>query len=124
LLGVVEVSGLGSALDGMRVNDFLAGLSLRSEEQIAFPSELISDLHASKRVFFPQDILPPFGSLNADAGQLQVQPGAELTAAAWRVELSAPILPLDVFKGFVPSVYGNGVRNNDHDSSGDEDFLV
>jgi hypothetical protein len=29
-----------------------------------------------------------------------VKPGVELTAAAWRVELSGPIHPLDVLKGF------------------------
>jgi len=45
-------------------------------------------------------VLPPPGSLNADAGQIQVQPGVELTAAAWRVELSAPIHPLEILKGY------------------------
>jgi hypothetical protein len=105
LLGTVDVSGLGSALNGMKVNEFLSGLSNEPDEQVAFPSELISHVYAHRRVFYPETILPPFGSLNVEAGQLQVQPGAELTAAAWRIELSEPLLPLDIFKGFVPRSY-------------------
>jgi hypothetical protein len=105
LLGTVDVSGLGSALNGMKVEEFLSGLSTEPDEQVAFPSDLISHVHAHRRVFFPETFLPPFGSLNAEAGQLQVQPGAELTAAAWRIELSEPLLPLDIFKGFVPRSY-------------------
>jgi hypothetical protein len=112
LLGTVDVSGLGSALNGMKVEDFLSGLSTEPDEQVAFPSDLISHVHAHRRVFFPETFLPPFGSLNAEAGQLQVQPGAELTAAAWRIELSEPLLPLDIFKGFVPRSY-EGTQTED-----------
>jgi hypothetical protein len=41
--------------------------------------------------------------MNADTGQIQVQPGIELTAASWRVELSDPIHPLETLRAFIPS---------------------
>jgi len=100
LLAKVEVAGLGSALSGQSVEEFLSGLSIDSEDKIAFPADLISNKYPSHRLFEPTVILPPYGSLNAETGQLQVQPGVELTAAAWRVELSAPLEPLEILKGF------------------------
>jgi hypothetical protein len=101
VLALVEVNGLGSALSGMRVSEFLSGLSLPSEDPVAYPSDLISDKYPHKRVFYPAETLPPSGSMNADTGQIQVQPGIELTAASWRVELSDPIHPLDTLRAFV-----------------------
>lgn len=103
LLALVEVNGLGSALSGMRVSEFLSGLSLPSDDPVAYPSDLISDKYPHKRVFYPGDTLPPSGSMNADTGQIQVQPGIELTAASWRVELSDPIHPLETLRAFIPS---------------------
>jgi hypothetical protein len=100
LLALVEVNGLGSALSGMRVSEFLSGLSIPSPDPVAYPSDLISDKYPHKRVFFPEDTLPPAGSMNADTGQIQVQPGIELTAASWRVELSEAIHPLDALRAF------------------------
>ncbi len=103
LLALVEVNGLGSALSGMRVSEFLSGLSLPSDDPVAYPSDLISDKYPHKRVFYPADTLPPSGSMNADTGQIQVQPGIELTAASWRVELSEAIHPLETLRAFVPA---------------------
>lgn len=100
LLAEVEVTGLGSALSGQSVNDFLAGLSVESEEKVPFPPDLISDRYAARRMYHPEVTLPPYGSMNADIGQIQVQPGVELTAAAWRVEFSGPLHPFDVLRGF------------------------
>lgn len=100
LLAKVEVSGLGAALSGLSVEDFLAGLSLDSEDRVSFPPDLISDKYPNYRLFAPETVLPVPGTLNSQAGQIQVQPGVELTAAAWRVELSAPIEPLEILKGF------------------------
>ncbi len=100
LLATVEVSGLGAALSGLSVEDFLAGLSLESESHVSFPPDLISDKYPNYRLFAPELILPAPGTLNSESGQIQVQPGVELTAAAWRVELSAPIEPLEILKGF------------------------
>jgi hypothetical protein len=100
LLAEVEVTGLGSALSGQTVNNFLSGLSIESEEKVPFPPDLISNSYAARRSFFPEETLPPYGSMNADIGQIQVQPGVELTAAAWRVEFSGPLHPFDVLRGF------------------------
>ena len=91
---------MGAALSGQTVENFLAGLSRESEDKVAFPPDLVSDLHPNYRIFEPELILPPPGTLNSEAGQIQVQPGIELTAAAWRVELSAPLEPLEILRGF------------------------
>lgn len=104
LLASVEVSGLGAALSGQSVSDFLAGLSLESENRVLFPANLISDRHPNFRLFEPALILPLPGTFNNDSAQIQVQPGVELTAAAWRVELSAPLDPLDILRGFEDAV--------------------
>jgi hypothetical protein len=114
LLALVEVNGLGSALSGMRVSEFLSGLSLPSPDPVAYPSDLISDKYPHKRVFFPQDTLPPAGSMNADTGQIQVQPGIELTAASWRVELSEVIHPLETLRAFESR---KSSENNDDDET-------
>jgi hypothetical protein len=100
LLAKVEVSGLGSALSGLPVETFLAGLSQESQNKVAFPPDLIADEYPNLRIFEPDLVLPRPGVLNADAGQIQVQPGIELTAAAWRVELSAPIETPEILRGF------------------------
>ena len=100
LLAKVEVAGLGAALSGQSVESFLSGLSQATEDKVAFPPDLISDKHPNYRTFEPALVLPPPGTLNADAGQIQVQPGVELTAAAWRVELSEPLDPLEILRGF------------------------
>ena len=100
LLAKVEVAGLGAALSGQTVEDFLAGLSRESEDKVAFPPDLISDLHPNYRLFEPQLILPASGTMNSETGQIQVQPGIELTAAAWRVELSEALEPLEILRGF------------------------
>ena len=100
LLAKVEVSGLGSALSGQSVEEFLSGLSIESADKVAFPPDLISDKYPNYRLFEPALVLPPQGTLNAETGQIQVQPGVELTAAAWRVELSEPLEPLEILKGF------------------------
>lgn len=100
LLATVEVTGLGSALSGQSVEDFLTGLSADADGGVGFPADLIADAYPNHRLYGPELVLPVPGSLNAEAGQIQVQPGVELTAAAWRVELSAAIHPLEVLKGF------------------------
>lgn len=100
LLAKVEVAGLGAALGGQSVESFLAGLSQATEDKVAFPPDLISDKHPNYRTFEPALVLPPPGTLNAEAGQIQVEPGVELTAAAWRVELSTPLDPLEILRGF------------------------
>lgn len=100
LLATVEVSGLGAALSGLSVENFLSSLSLESEDQVSFPADLVSDKYPNYRLFAPELVLPAPGTLNSETGQIQVQPGVELTAAAWRVELSAPLEPLDILKGF------------------------
>ncbi len=100
LLAKVEVAGLGAALSGQTVEGFLAGLSQDSDVKVAFPPDLISDSHPNHRIFEPALILPAPGTFNADSGQIQVQPGVELTAAAWRVELSEALEPLEILRGF------------------------
>ena len=102
LLAAVEVTGLGSALSGQSVQQFLSGLSSHQDSGVSFPPDLIADSYPNHRLYGPELVLPAPGSLNADAGQIQVQPGVELTAAAWRVELSAPIHPLEILKGYKP----------------------
>lgn len=102
LLAAVEVTGHGAALNGLPVKEFLEGLSSRSEDAVLFPADLISNQFPSHRVFGPETILPEAGSLLVETAQIQVQPGVELTAAAWRVELSGPIHPLEVLCGFGP----------------------
>lgn len=100
LLGEVEVSGLGSALSGLPVREFLAGLAVPPPDPVNFPPNLISDVYSSQRIFGPEITLPPFGTTDADTGQIKVESGVELTAAAWRVELSGQIHPHEVLKGF------------------------
>jgi hypothetical protein len=100
LLANVEVTGLGAALSGQTVEEFLAGLSLQGDDMVAFPPSLISDEYPSYRLFSPELVLPLPGTLNAQSGQIQVEPGVELTAASWRVELSAPLNPLEILRGF------------------------
>lgn len=100
LLAKVEVTGLGSALSGQSVETFLSGLSADTEHKVAFPPDLIADEYPNLRIFEPQLVLPTPGSLNAESGQIQVEPGVELTAAAWRVELSGPIDPPEILRGF------------------------
>jgi len=75
-------------------------LSIESADKVAFPPDLISDKYPNYRLFEPALVLPPHGTLNAETGQIQVQPGVELTAAAWRVELSEPLEPLEILRGF------------------------
>jgi hypothetical protein len=100
LLAHVEVSGLGSALSGQKVVEFLSGLSVESQEKVAYPADLISHKYPGNRIFGPELTLPEPSNNDSEVGQIQVKPGVELTAAAWRVELSGPIYPLDVLKGF------------------------
>lgn len=100
LLAKVEVAGLGSALSGQSVEGFLSGLSSDTENVVAFPPDLIADEYPNLRIFEPQLVLPHPGSMNAESGQIQVEPGVELTAAAWRVELSGPIDPPEILRGF------------------------
>ena len=100
LLALVEVNGLGSALSGQKVVEFLSGLAVKSEEKVLYPADLISDKFPGNRIFGPELTLPEPSSYDSETGQIQVKPGVELTAAAWRVELSAPIHPLEILKGF------------------------
>ena len=102
LLATVEVSGLGSALNGLPVKDFLEGLASRTRATSDFPADLISIRYPEMRIYGPEKILPEVGELSIETARIQVQPGVELTAAAWRIELSGPINPMDVLKGFVP----------------------
>jgi hypothetical protein len=100
LLAQVEVNGLGSALSGQRVVEFLSGLSVSSGEKVAFPADLISNNYPNYRILVPELVLPEPSKIESDIGEIQVKPGVELTAAAWRVELSAPLHPLEILKGF------------------------
>ena len=100
LLAQVEVNGLGSALSGQRVVEFLSGLSVSSGEKVAFPADLISNHYPNYRILVPELVLPEPSKIESDIGEIQVKPGVELTAAAWRVELSAPLHPLEILKGF------------------------
>ena len=104
LLANVEVLGLGSALDGQTVSSFLEGLTNSTDDETQFPAELISDDYAGNRVYGPDLILPKIGSKDIEASRVQVMPGVEMTAAAWRVELSGPIHPLEILNGFSDDV--------------------
>jgi hypothetical protein len=104
LLATVEVTGLGAALSGQSVEEFLTGLSVDADGGVGFPADLIADAYPNHRLYGPELVLPVPGSLNAEVGQIQVEPGVELTAAAWRVELSAAIHPLEILKGFEADV--------------------
>lgn len=100
LLAKVDVEGLGSALSGQSVETFLKGLQLESGWSVRFPADLISDKHPSHRLLAPELVLPEPNSSIDQSNQIQVEPGVELTAAAWRVELSTPLHPLEVLKGY------------------------
>lgn len=117
LLAKVEVTGLGAALSGQTVEEFLAGLSLQDDDMVGFPPNLVSDEHPSYRLFSPELVLPPPGTLNAQSGQIQVEPGVELTAASWRVELSAPLSPLEILRGFGGPQNKTGRTTEDDPSS-------
>lgn len=104
LLAKVDVDGLGSALSGQTVETFLTGLQLKSERGVKFPADLISDRYPNHRLLAPEMVLPIPSSDVDQSNQIQVEPGVELTAAAWRVELSDPIHPLEVLKGYVAEV--------------------
>lgn len=101
LLGSVEVQGLGSALSGQSVQDFLAGLSVPPKAPVGFDPEIFSSLHPEFRQSVPEVSLPPYGSSeDLSYGTVHVAPGAEFTAAAWRVEMSGPIAPIEAFKAY------------------------
>ena len=117
LLAQVELTGLGSALSGQKVVEFLSGLAVESREQVTYPADLISNNYPGNRIFGPEMTLPEPSKRDSDTGQIQVKPGVELTAAAWRVELSGPIHPLEILKGFegdqlVESIEGNEITDN------------
>lgn len=101
LLGSVEVQGLGSALSGQSVQDFLAGLSVPPVAPVGFDPEIFSALHPEFRQSIPEVSLPPYGTDDdLSYGIVHVAPGAEFTAAAWRVEMSGPIAPIEAFKAY------------------------
>lgn len=100
LLARVEVTGLGSALSGQTVDEFLAGLSDSNLMPVGFPPDLISDKYPNHRLFGPELLLPAPGENAMQTTRIQVEPGAEMTAAAWRIELSGPIHPLEILRGF------------------------
>lgn len=101
LLGSVEVQGLGSALSGQSVQHFLAGLSVPPNAPVGFDPEIFSSLHPEFRQSVPEVSLPPYGSgEDSSYGTVHVAPGAEFTAAAWRVEMSGPIAPIEAFKAY------------------------
>jgi hypothetical protein len=100
LLGKVDVPGLGSALSGQSVEDFLAGLSAPKSEPIPYLSEIFSERFPELRISIPELTLPDYSAQSSSFGHIQVQPGTEFTAAAWRLELSAPIFPIEAFSGF------------------------
>jgi hypothetical protein len=101
LLGSVEVQGLGSALSGQSVQDFLAGLSRPPKASVGFDPEIFSSLYPEFRQSIPEVSLPPYGEADESTyGSINVAPGAEFTAAAWRVEFSGPIAPIEAFKAY------------------------
>jgi len=101
LLGNVNVPGLGSALSGQSVEEFLSGLSSPSLEPIPFLSDIFSGLYPEYRISVPALTLPDYSAVSPSLGHIQVEPGMEFTAAAWRIELSAPIAPIEAFAGYV-----------------------
>jgi hypothetical protein len=111
LLGNVEVPGLGSALSGQPVRQFLAGLSYAPLEPVAFDHSIISDLHPEFRKLMPSITLPEYGHGGAELGHIKVEAGSEFTVATWRVEISDPIGPIEVFKAYVPEVIEPVVPN-------------
>ena len=120
LLANVEVHGLGSALDGQSVSSFLEGLTNSTNDETLFPADLISDEYVANRVYGPDLILPKAGSKDIEASRVQVMPGVEMTAAAWRVELSGPIHPLEVLRGFSEDVDTLGDVNVNLDQEDDD----
>jgi hypothetical protein len=103
LLGSVDVQGLGSALSGQSVQDFLAGLSRPPKASVGFDPEIFSSLYPEFRHSTPEVSLPPYGEQDESIyGSIHVAPGVEFTAAAWRVELSGPIAPIEAFKAYQP----------------------
>lgn len=119
LLGEVSVQGGGSALSGLPVRDFLASLSQRPDEHIAFLPDVISDSHPELREIEPEVILPPYESAQNRVASVQVEPGLEFTAAAWIVELSPLISPLAALRGMVaehPSSIGFELPSSDEPS--------
>lgn len=126
ILGPVAVNGIGGALTGLSVHDFLSGLSQMPAEPVPFDSDVIGDSHTNFRGATPEVTLPPYGNSATRPGQIQVQPGIEMTAAAWKIELSEPISPLSAFRGFVQSGQlsreaDNGLIDDDDD---DDDSQV
>jgi hypothetical protein len=71
-------------------------------------------------VYGPDLILPKAGSKDIEASRVQVMPGVEMTAAAWRVELSGPIHPLEVLRGFSDDIDTLGDVNVDLDQEDDD----
>jgi hypothetical protein len=100
LLGTVNVPGLGSALSGQTVEEFLAGLSKPSVDPIPYLSDIFSEKYPEYRISIPELTLPDYSQMSSALGHIQVQPGMEFTAAAWRIELSAPISPIEAFAGY------------------------
>jgi hypothetical protein len=122
LLGPVEVSGLGAALNGLPVSKFLSGLFDKELEPTMFPPDLVSDQYPSYRIFGPELELPERDKFENFGSQYQVHPGVELTVAAWKVELSRPIQPLDVLRGFQPAPDRSGEETDTGQRS--EDSVV
>jgi hypothetical protein len=114
LLGPVEVTGLGGALNGLPVEEFLTGLFDPTRELTLYPPELISNLYPDRQIYGPELLVPDREHIGNVGNQYQVHPGVELTVAAWRLELSGPIHPLDMLRGYVPSVITDtGVSDDD-----------
>lgn len=101
LLGSVNVPGLGSALSGQSVEEFLAGLSRAPIDPIPYLSDIFSEKYPEYRISVPELTLPDYSQMSSGLGHIQVQPGMEFTAAAWRIELSSPISPIEAFAGYV-----------------------
>jgi hypothetical protein len=100
LLGTVEVPGLGSALSGLSVKDFLAGLTSSEVALVPYISDIFSERHPEYRVSFPEIVLPRQEETIDPLGHLQVEPGTEFTVASWRVELSVPVSPIEALAGY------------------------
>jgi len=79
-----------------------------------YPPELISNLYPDRQIYGPELLVPDREHIGNVGNQYQVHPGVELTVAAWRLELSGPIHPLDMLRGYVPSVITDtGVSDDD-----------